>query len=217
MPQRTAESATAQGAAYWDDFYGRQQPTVRRLPSQFASFIAGELESRHRIVEFGCGNGRDALFFAQHGHDVIGIDASTRAVAHCRAAAAALEEAAVFVEGSINDADLRSRLPDRDGPIVVYARFFLHAITSDEEQSFLSCAAAITAPGDLMAVEYRTVRDQGQVKVTDAHFRRFLSPHQFHLDAARHGFQVTYSVEGFGYAKFGEDDAYVARALLTRG
>jgi SAM-dependent methyltransferase len=217
MTLRTAESPNEQKAAYWDHFYDGQQPNTRRLPSQFASFVAGELRSRHRVIEFGCGNGRDALFFAQHGHDVVGIDGSASAIMHCRAAADALGEDAAFVQGSVSDPDLPALLQRRTEPSVVYARFFLHAITSDEEQAFLSCAAAITAPGDLMAVEYRTVRDQSQVKVTDPHFRRFLSPHQFHLDAADHGFHVTYSVEGFGYAKYREDDAYVARALLSRG
>jgi SAM-dependent methyltransferase len=216
MTVRSSENQT-HTAAYWDEFYGQQQPMARLLPSQFATFLAGELPNRHRIIEFGCGNGRDALFFDQHGHHVVGVDGSSQAIRHCRMAAAALAADAVFVEGSVSDADLPSRLPDRDGPVAVYARFFLHAITSDEEQAFLRCAAELTAPGDLMAVEYRTMCDQGQVKVTDAHFRRFLSPHQFHLDAARHGFHVTYAVEGFGYAKYREDDAHVARALLTRG
>jgi SAM-dependent methyltransferase len=217
MTVPTTEGRTEQKAAYWDEFYRRQQPTLRRVPSQFATFVAGELDSRHCVVEFGCGNGRDALFFAEHGHDVIGIDGSPRAIAHCQAAAEAVGTPAVFVEGSVSDPDLPSRLPNRRAPSIVYARFFLHAITSAEEQAFLACAAGVTRPGDLMAVEYRTVRDQGQVKVTDAHFRRFLSPHQFHLDAAEYGFHVTYSVEGFGYAKYREEDAYVARALLRRG
>jgi SAM-dependent methyltransferase len=217
MTSPTTDSPAHEKAAYWDTFYGQQEPSLRHIPSQFATFVASELDRKHQIIEFGCGNGRDTLFFAQHGHDVVGIDGSAPAIKHCRAAAEALGEDVIFIDGSVDDPDLPARLPGRQGPAVIYARFFLHAITSVEESAFLECASAITRPGDLMAVEYRTVRDQGQTKVADAHFRRFLTPHDFHLDAARQGFHLTYSVEGFGYAKYREEDAYVARALLRRG
>lgn len=203
-------------AEYWDHYYDRQRVDARRLPSQFATFVAGELDDRHRIIEFGCGNGRDSLFFASHGHDVIGIDGSAPAIEHCRTAAERIGEDATFIQSSVTDPGLGSRIPVRETATVVYARFFLHAITEQEEQDFLRLAADLTDTGDLMAVEYRTVRDQRQVKVTEAHYRRFMEAHEFHRIAWEHGFTVSYTVEGFGFAKYRDDDAHVARSLLTR-
>src|SRR5437016_5394169 len=72
---------------YWDDFYATTAANRRPLPSQFATFVAGELAGPSRIIEFGSGGGRDAIFFADNGHDVIGIDASAQAVATSRALA----------------------------------------------------------------------------------------------------------------------------------
>jgi hypothetical protein len=43
-----------------------------------------------------------------------------------------------------------------------------------------------------------------------------MEPAAFQLAAHEHGFDVTYAVEGFGFAKYKQDDAYVARMLLTR-
>lgn len=99
---------------------------------------------------------------------------------------------------------------------MLYARFFVHAITDHEEESFLDLAAAVTSPGDLLAVEYRTIRDQVGAKETQTHFRRFVLPATFQARALGRGFEVTYAVEGYGFAKYRHDDAYVARTIFRR-
>jgi SAM-dependent methyltransferase len=201
---------------YWDEYYAARTTTVRRLPSQFAAFVAGELEQRHRVIELGCGNGRDSMFFASYGHDVVGVDASHSAIDGCRALAAALGESATFITARIEDPELADHVRGDSGPRLVYARFFLHAITESEEDALLSLAAAVADPGDLLAVEYRTVRDSSGAKVTEQHYRRFVLPAAFEARALGRGFDVIYSVEGFGFAKFRQDDAYVARTILRR-
>jgi hypothetical protein len=87
---------------------------------------------------------------------------------------------------------------------------------ADIHEAFLELATALTEPGDLLAVEYRTVRDAVGVKVTGDHYRRFVMPANFEARALAHGFAVRYAVEGFGFAKYQEDDAYVARTLLEK-
>jgi SAM-dependent methyltransferase len=202
-------------AAYWDEYYQARASRVRRLPSQFATFVAGELDRPHRVIELGCGDGRDSMFFASYGHQVIGVDASPVAVEACRELAAALGEDATFVVSRIDAPDLPDRIRGI-GPTAVYARFFLHAITEEEEAVLLDLAAAITEPGDLLAVEYRTIRDASGIKVTGTHYRRFVLPAAFEARALGRGFEVIYSVEGFGFAKYRQDDAYVARTILRR-
>ena len=201
---------------YWDTYYAERSSTRRPLPSQFATFVAGELEGPHRVIELGCGNGRDSIFFAGNGHDVTGVDGSQAAVEACSALAAALGEPATFLHSAIDDPALAERLAGSEGPHVVYARFFVHAITDEEEKTFLDLCAALTSPGDVLAVEYRTVRDQVGAKETGAHYRRFVLPATFQARALERGFEVTYAVEGFGFAKWRHDDAYVARTLFRR-
>lgn len=201
---------------YWEQFYAKSGGTSRPLPSQFAAFVAGELRGQHRVVEFGCGNGRDALFFASYGHQVCAFDGSTAAVERATALAEGLGEKVEFVAASIDDPNLSSLVPEVGDRTLVYARFFLHAITDEEEQAFLARAAELTKPGDVMAVEYRTIRDSSGTKETEAHYRRFMSPAEFQYSAIQHGFRVTYAVEGYGFAKYKHDDAYVARTMLER-
>ncbi len=203
-------------AEYWDEYYARGASPARRLPSQFAAFVAGELEGRHRVIELGCGDGRDAIFFATYGHEVVGVDASPTAIDRCRRLAATLNEQATFVVARIDEPGLAARIKGDTTPRVVYARFFLHAITEAEEEDLLDLAATIADPGDLLAVEYRTIRDLSGAKATGTHFRRFVLPAAFEARALGRGFDVTYSVEGFGFAKYRQDDAYVARTLFRR-
>jgi SAM-dependent methyltransferase len=201
---------------YWDAYYATRATPVRKLPSQFATFVAGELDRPYRIIELGCGDGRDAMFFATYGHEVVGVDASHTAVEACRVLAGSLGEAASFIVSRIDEPGLAARIRGANGPRLVYARFFLHAITEAEEESLLELAAAVTDPDDLLAVEYRTVRDSSGVKVTQSHYRRFVLPAAFEARALARGFDVTYTVEGFGFAKYRQDDAYVARTIFRR-
>jgi SAM-dependent methyltransferase len=201
---------------YWDEYYASRASAQRPLPSQFAAFVASELTGPHRIIELGCGGGRDSFFFASYGHDVTGVDASEAAIAGCQTLAEQLGESAQFVCSRIDDPDLAERLKGAEGPLAIYARFFLHAITDDEEGALIRLVADLTAPGDIFALEYRTVRDASGDKVTAEHYRRFVAPPTFEARALAAGFDVRYAVEGFGFAKYREDDAYVAREILVR-
>ena len=207
--------ASGEREQYWNSYYA-ETGEGRALPSQFATFVAGELDGPSRIVELGSGSGRDSLFFASHGHDVVGIDASKAAVEACTARAREIGLGAEFLTAAIDQDDLASRIRVVPGRTLVYARFFVHAITDEEEAAFLALAADLTSPCDRLAVEYRTVRDSSGAKVTGSHFRRFVDPTSFNAQAVLHGFDVTYAVEGFGFAKYRQDDAYVARALFAR-
>jgi SAM-dependent methyltransferase len=211
-----SSTTTEDRASYWDEYYAARATTRRPLPSQFATFVAGELERPHRVIELGCGNGRDSIFFASYGHDVTGVDGSEAAVHACADLAAALGEGPTFLQSAIDDPALVQRLTGSPGPHLVYARFFVHAITDEEEQRFLDLAATLTSPGDLLAVEYRTIRDRVGAKETGTHYRRFVLPATFQARALERGFEVTYAVEGFGFAKFRHDDAYVARTIFRR-
>lgn len=208
--------ASSDRTLYWDDYYASAVDDRIPLPSQFAVFVAGELDAVHQIVEFGCGTGRDAIFFASRGHDVLGVDASAQAIKTSAARARAAGVDVGFLAGRIDDTDLPARVPRTELPRAIYARFFVHAITDAEEQAFLDLAASLTNAGDRLAVEYRTTRDASGAKVTQQHYRRFVTPAKFQSHASTRGFDVDYAVEGFGFAKYQRDDAYVARTVLVK-
>jgi hypothetical protein len=205
---------------YWATYYKKATGPV--VPSQFAVFVYGEVgEIASCLIDVGCGSGRDSFFFASQGILTIGVDSSREAISLCTGHPAHDGVNPTFVTASVVRPEPAAEVVKAiaaahgSGPLVVYARFFLHAITEREENGFLDSIPKLLGerPG-IVALEFRTTRDRHLEKVTPTHFRRYVDPLTFLSKAERRGLQPSYFVEGFGYAKFRGDDAYVARCIL---
>lgn len=197
---------------YWDRYYtGRSAPI---LPSQFAVFMLGEINPES-VVDIGCGSGRDSFWFAQQGIPTLGVDGSQAAIDMCRSRANGAK-AIHFIRADVGDPGLAGTLlPAFNGSPLLYARFFLHAINEREQSALLGHVAKILGErGGAFAVEYRTVRDKALTKVTDDHYRRYITPSDLIAEAALNGLACAYSVEGFGFAKYKADDAYCSRMIF---
>lgn len=217
-PEQQEEEAKAQ---YWDSYYATRNFAKIAIPSQFAVFVAQEISPDSLVIDVGCGNGRDSVFFATQAHRVLGLDGSSAAIEACRTVAAvAGAEHATFEAVGVTDPGFESILSQAvaraEEQVVVYARFFLHAITDEAQAAMIASVASALRPGDLFSVEYRTTKDAALAKETAEHYRRYIDPAQLIVDVASQGFCVTYAVEGFGFAKYHQDDAHVARAIFRR-
>ena len=202
---------------HWNAFYS--EGVVPMLPSQFAAFVAGEFPDIPTFIDLGCGNGRDVWLFERQGKNVIAVDGSEEGIANCRRQFAHSNKVGLIC-GQIQEestwAHVERALDDAaPGPVVLYARFFLHAITEDAQEVLLRHAAKIlTKRGGALCVEYRTDRDQDLRKQTAGHFRRFIKPYELIQSMANFGYKVRYNVEGYGFAKYKQDDAHVARMIV---
>src|SRR5689334_20507498 len=59
---------------YWDEFYEKGEVPLES--STFAKSVLHKIKKDEALIELGCGNGRDAYFFAAHGIPVYAIDIS---------------------------------------------------------------------------------------------------------------------------------------------
>src|SRR6516164_1042630 len=88
---------------YEDRGYGlwgfSPSPTARTLAE---ALLNGNLRRSERveIVDWGCGYGRDSLYFVELGFDVIGIDVSSKAVALARGAYKQRQKSGIPLVGS---------------------------------------------------------------------------------------------------------------------
>jgi SAM-dependent methyltransferase len=208
---------------YWDSYY--RQQGVPELPSQFALFVAnevmtGELAAPAAVLDIGCGNGRDTLFFARLGFAVGALDRSEAAIALCgerlrRELGPAAAEARMHT-GNADAGGLEALAAEFQGPLLLYSRFFFHAIDELAEAQVIGRAAAILKHrGGALAVEYRTTEDAAATKVTSDHYRRFIDPDAFAARVAAAGLAVQWRAEGRGMAKYRADDAHIARLIAT--
>lgn len=226
-PSTTAPRLSA-NADYWQQYYAQHSNvSPPDYPSQFAAFLLGLQRKLDMVVDLGCGSGRDAVFFAQQGLQVVGLDYADAALQddRVRAQRKGLEARLRFVRCDVTDAgevepalsvieDLRG-----DSVVALYSRFFFHAIDETAEGAALSLVKRLLhGADDFAAFEFRTELDQGREKVTPEHYRRYINVDRFVQRAQQEfGLACVYRTEGLGYALFGADDAHVARLVLVRG
>ncbi len=206
-------------ADFWKDFYSERTGGGRFMPpSQFAAFVSQEVPSESMIIDLGCGNGRDAVFFAALGIKTLGIDGSGAAISVAKNAAKKADLDGIdFIETKIDDALVEDILKNRQSDcICAYARFFLHAITGEEQASLFDLLGRYLTTDDMIAIEYRTVDDEKNEKEALPHYRRYQTSADVDKALEALGFTKIYGVEGRGFAKYKSEDAIVARGIYRK-
>lgn len=206
---------------YWDRFYAKPHPELQD-PSPFARFCLDKIPADGDLFELGCGNGRDALYFARNGVTVTACDQSTTAIDRLTTIVAASDGWRVpprFIVRRFED------LADDDPHDVVYSRFTLHTVDAPTASHALRWAHRNLRPGGSLLIEARTVKDvlhgMGEpagrdAYIHDGHYRRFVRTEELAAELEGLGFTVDELAEGNGMATFGTDDPVVVRAVAIR-
>lgn len=199
---------------YWNGFY-QSRMVAFTTPSQFAVLVAQEFSGHDEILDLGAGDLRDSVFFANLGFKVCAVDMSDVAMRESRHPHVAAV-AHTFGENSI--AELEGRILEVLNPtkLLVYGRFFLHAISEHAEDEVLNFLKNVLTQfeGSVGCFEFRISEDVPLKKETPPHFRRFVNFDRFLEKVSDLGFLVTWTARGRGMAKWKDDDAYVGRAFL---
>jgi SAM-dependent methyltransferase len=188
---------------YWHAYYLNKQnkksdadgmPT----PSAFCSFVLSELpkhvHSPPRILDAGCGNGRDTYALGGTGMDSSGFLPQPT-------------EHAQFVTGDFTTGC-------KDAYNVVYSRFTYHSITNEQQESFLS---SIRNTGTVLCIETRSDKSKDDARVTgDGHYRNFTHKDTLHTQLLAHDFDVLYIYEGNGVAVYKEEDPVCIRVIAVK-
>lgn len=203
---------------YWARFYAVSRSQVPSEPSSFAHWVL-EREAPGRLLDLGCGTGRDTVLFAEKGFDVFGIDAVPQ---HARPA---LREHSLVKEVGLKRLNLESlrdtlttgALLARDGGSrTVYARFLFHALTDSARENAWRIISMAVGPDKRAYLEFRTDRDRKLKKHFGEHFRRFLAPDEVAAEAARHGLRVVHQETGQGWSRLGKEDPHLCRMIVER-
>ncbi|WP_202617535.1 MULTISPECIES: class I SAM-dependent methyltransferase [unclassified Ensifer] len=208
--------ASAEIGNYWEEYYKHASP--KTAPSLFAKFVINTYPERTCILDIGCGDGRDSIFFATEGKTVVGIDASESAIRVCKSRAAQMNGSCTFDEAVVskdyfNTLDLG--LDFRVSQSVIYSRFFLHAVVEEVEDCFLDSAMNFLDRGALLCIEFRTLADAELRKVEKEHFRRFISPTILMNKCLMRGMNSLHLRVGRGLAPYGDEDPMIARMVFS--
>ena len=169
--------------------------------------------------------GAHSFAFARAGWQAFGLDRSHVGVQHAgkKATADGLESRLAFMAGDVADAESvgalvkAARAVSDSGPVLFYMRFFLHSIPEDVQDALMSTIGALARPGDALAAEFRTEKDEATRKTFGGHYRRYQNGWAFGETLRnRLGFDVVHEEEGTGLAPYKNEDPVLYRVVATK-
>ncbi len=209
---------------YWEAFYEAHKMPFRA--SDFAPFclkyfssvataddFSGQISKMpFKLLELGCGNGRDSLFFAKNGLSVLGVDMCQNEIE--------------FLKSRFNSENLQflnadfTTLNFKNGEFdAVYSRFTLHSIDEMGQDRLFSYLPNALKMGGFLCIEtrgfenslYKMGEQIGQnCFIYEEHFRRFVEFGPFCEFVKSAGFELVFAAERSGFAPFnGEDDRFI--------
>lgn len=179
---------------HWKKFY-ESAPVLER--SDFAAWCAtqGGLTNR-RVVEFGCGNGRDTRYLRGCNRYVHGVDPFA-------------PRAGSFSQMSIEEFTKKWRNRPINSVNAVYCRFLLHSIDDNAQQLLLDWTRRNRAT---LYAEFRTDKD---VPLVQDHRRRLINTREFLQQLLDYEFNIEYFKSGYDMAQLGEENPHVARVVAS--
>lgn len=206
----------ARDRLYWNQFYGKKQQALLK-PSNFALTVVEQMVPGKHLLELGCGNGRDSLFFSSKGIYVTGVDASDKVIHHLQSSIEDNDKAIFICDNFVKCRALYQRQYD-----YIYSRFTLHSITEEQEDELLQNIREAMIPGSKLFIEARTIHDDIYGKGTevapnafvyDGHFRRFIEPGFLKKKMLEYGYEILSFEENKGFSVTEESDPVLLRVV----
>ena len=172
-----------------------------------------------KILELGCGNGRDAIFFSENNINVLAIDQSESSIKNLNN-----KYKCNNIEFICDDFIKSIRMKNSEFDYV-YSRFTMHSISEEEENLLLSRVYDTLNDDGLLFIEVRSVKDdiygKGELVarntyVYNEHTRRFIVIEEL-VDKLKYiGFEIVFSDENDNYARYKEQNPIVIRIIAQK-
>ena len=193
---------------YWEEVYG--EDSIPTTPSNFANFCLDYFSPDSIILDIGCGNGRDSIFFSKKGFRVFAFDQSETSIKLLKNnhKTNPLFSIADINNFNFSDYDIN----------VAYARFLLHAISEQTFERLFDNVYDLLPKGGLFATESRSDRTEiSEVGQTfSPHFRRLINLKNLLSFSSSKNFEIIYYTEEKGLSVFEEEDPYIIRLILRK-
>lgn len=205
---------------YWQSYYAKQN--VGLQPSLFAKEVVSIIKNEHpTLVELGCGNGRDAVFFANSGFNVLAIDQVEDEINFLKC------HHQYFSNMRFVCADFTDYQTDEKFD-VVYSRFTLHSVSAEKEQIVLNNAYNMLNNNGVICIEVRgqkneifqkgiPVEGEKDAFILDDHYRRFVNFDLLCKELTSIGFTIQFAQESKGFAPFNGLDETFVRIIAIKG
>jgi len=198
---------------YWNRYYKK---TSFDKQSNFANFVLKKLSKKKKfnLADIACGNGRDTVFFYNHGLDVIGFDQSKIVVKN---------NIKRFGNFFIRVNFCKKNLKFKKKFDIFYIRFFFHAITEKMEDEFLLNLKKTSKKKSIYFCEFRTNKDpliNKGIKISEyerytTHYRRFIELKSFKKKLSYNKFKIIYEKISNKFAIKKKEKPSICRMIFT--
>ncbi|QEE35094.1 class I SAM-dependent methyltransferase [Octadecabacter sp. SW4] len=133
----------------YDKYYSEGPDALGPPTKILTDFLTDHLPAKARVLDVGCGQGRDALWLARRGHRVVGIDISTVGIGQLRDRAKA-----EGLDVTAHVADVETFDPDGEFDCVLFDRT-LHMILDAPRRNagFARLAGAVKQGGSCVVLD----------------------------------------------------------------
>lgn len=206
---------------YWNDYYKKNSKPTN--PSSFAQFILPKLDENKNLIELGCGNGRDSIYFSENGLNVIAVDQVCNEIEYLNKNH--LNDNVTFVCGDF------TKLSECENELIcganfdyVYSRFTFHSINEIKEDRALDWISDVLAEKGLFLLEARSMKDpmlkRGKMLSESEnftnHYRRYMDLDKFVEKLENRNFEIIYQIEDKDLAVYKDDNPYVIRIIAKK-
>ena len=202
------------GINYWNEYY--KSDNAPRQPSDFAEFSVKYMKPDKKLIDLGCGNGRDSIYFCVNGSKVTAVDSSINAIESIDKSLPIFAVCDDFVTAKA------LFCVDYD---YCYARWSIHSISQPQQNELFQNVYKALKEGGLFFIEARTVNDSKYVQgeklgineyFFDDHYRRFIDPDLFKTQLETTGFEIIYIEESDGFSVVNDNTPALVRIVAEK-
>lgn len=199
---------------YWMEYYEKND--APKQPSYFAMDILSMLKPNKNMLELGCGNGRDSIFFSSKGISVTAIDQAKNSIDN-------LNEKYLDINFIADDFVNTNQL-DYYRYDYIYSRFSMHSITLEEDVLLKRAYKSLNNCGKIF-IEARSIKDEfyGRGKkigkheyIYEGHYRRFIDKNEIENKMKKIGYNIELLIEDKGLAIYKNQDPVVVRIIASK-
>ena len=186
--------------SFWDSYYKNKSQTFPN--SDFSLYCLSFLGKESSLIDIGCGDGRDSLFFSKNHIYTTGIDFSSEVIKQNIKLENNYLKFLNIDLNSLNELKLEFDF--------AYCRFLFHAISHETEDILFQWL--IKNINKEIFIETR-IHDEEVSQINESHFRRYFTEQEFIEKINNLGFSILYSESSRTFSRY--KDIYKVEDLKT--
>lgn len=175
--------------SYWDNYYQINSEPFSN--SSFSNFVINKIRENKSLLDIGCGNGRDSIFFAKNKLHTFGIDQSEVAINNLKK----YENNYLKFENTTIKKLINMEFN------YGYCRFLLHSINKKSENSLINYFN--TNIKDSIFIETRVIDNKKEIESLNMNHYRRIESKDYYINLFKDSsFKIVYEKTSYEFSKY---------------